>query len=368
MKTDPAPGGEGRAGQARKETRAMEDKESPQTRENVVPSGEGRLGLDIGTSKILAMRKSGNELLGAAEVNAFIPLPFSRFTQNILLQNKVRYYSDNGHFYVYGNSAEKFASLWNAETRRPMSRGLINPNEPSALTLIKVIIEGLVKKPRSKDKDEVVYFSVPGAPVDSPSDLIYHEALLKDFLESLGYRAKSINEGLAVVFSELEKESFTGIGISAGGGMCNVCLGYLSVPVVSFSVGKAGDYIDRSVGSVTGESATRVKVIKEQSLDLSRSPRDKVEEALHIYYNDVIETLVAGLKEALGRASNMPRLDRPIPVVLAGGTSRPRGFRDRFDKAFRQSGFPLEISEVRLSPHPMEATARGSLLAAIYEG
>jgi len=344
----------------------MEEKETPSARENVVPTGEGRLGLDVGTSKILAMRKSGNEVLAATEVNAFIPLPFSRFTQNILLQNKVRYYTDNGHFYVYGNSAEKFASLWNAETRRPMSRGLINPNEPSALTLIKVIIEGLVKKPRGKD--EVVYFSVPGAPVEAPSDLIYHEALLKEFLEGLGYRAKSINEGLAVVFSELEKESFTGIGISAGGGMCNVCLAYLSVPVISFSVSKAGDYIDRSVGSVTGESATRVKVIKEQSLDLTRSARDKVEEALHIYYNDVVETLVGSLKEALGRASNMPRLDRPIPVVLAGGTSRPKGFRERFDKAFRQSGFPLEISEVRLSPHPMEATARGSLLAAIYEG
>jgi hypothetical protein len=344
----------------------MEEKETSSARENVVPTGEGRLGLDIGTSKILAMRKSGNEVLAATEVNAFIPLPFSRFTQNILLQNKVRYYTDNGHFYVYGNSAEKFASLWNAETRRPMSRGLINPNEPSALTLIKVIIEGLVKKPRGKD--EVVYFSVPGAPVEAPSDLIYHEALLKEFLEGLGYRAKSINEGLAVVFSELEKESFTGIGISAGGGMCNVCLAYLSVPVISFSVSKAGDYIDRSVGSVTGESATRVKVIKEQSLDLSRAARDKVEEALHIYYNDVVETLVGSLKEALGRASNMPRLDRPIPVVLAGGTSRPKGFRERFDKAFRQSGFPLEISEVRLSPHPMEATARGSLLAAIYEG
>ena len=344
----------------------MEEKEPLPARESVVSTGEGRIGLDVGTSKILSVRKSGSELLASTEVNAFIPLPFSRFTQNILLQNKVRYYQDNGRFYVYGNSAEKFASLWNTETRRPMSRGLLNPNEPSALTLIKVIIEGLVKKARSRD--ELVYFSVPGAPVEAPTDLIYHEALLKDFLEGLGYRTKSINEGLAVVFSELERESFTGIGISAGGGMCNVCLAYLSVPVVSFSVTKAGDHIDRSVGSVTGESATRIKVIKEQSLDLSRAPRDKVEEALHIYYEDMIFTLVENLKDALGKAANVPRLDRAIPVVLAGGTARPRGFRERFEKKFRQSGFPLEISEVRLSPHPTEATARGSLLAAIYEG
>jgi len=344
----------------------MEEKDgSNPERESVVPTGEGRIGLDIGTSKILVMRRAGNDLKTAVEVNAFLPLPYSRITQNILLQNKVRYYTENGSFYVYGNSAEKFASLWNSETRRPMSRGLINPHEPSALTLIKVIIEGLVKKPRSRE--ELICFSVPGAPVDSPSDLIYHEAKLKEFVEGLGYRAKSINEGLAVVFAELERESFTGIGISAGGGMCNVCLAYLSVPVISFSVTKAGDYIDRSAGSVTGESATRVKMIKEQSLDLANPPKDKVEEALHIYYDDMVQTLVASLRDALGKAANVPKLDRPIPVVLAGGTSRPRGFREKFERALRQSSFPLEISEVRHSPHPTEATARGALLAAIYE-
>lgn len=344
----------------------MEERGNPSGTETTGPTSEGRIGLDIGTSKILAVRRSGGVLSAATEVNAFIQLPYSRFTESILLQNKVHYYQENGQFYVYGNHAEKFASLWNAETRRPMSRGVINPHEPSALSLIRVILQGLLKKPKAKE--ELVSFSVPGAPVEAPSDLIYHEALIKDFLVGLGYKAKSINEGLAVVFSELEKESFTGIGISAGGGMCNVCLAYLSVPVVSFSLAKAGDYIDRSAGSVTGESATRVKVIKEQSLDLSRTARDKIEGALHIYYDDVIRTLVQSLKEALGRASNVPRLDRPVPVVLAGGTARPAGFRERFEKAFRESGFPLEISEVRLSPHPMEATARGALIAAIYEG
>lgn len=342
--------------------------ETPNTRtESVVPTAEGRIGLDIGTSKILTVRRSGNDLKAIAEINAFIPLPYSRITENILLQNKVHYYQDNGQFYVYGNSAEKFAGLFNAETRRPMSGGLINPHEPSALTLIKVMIQGLLKKPRSKGSD-LVCFSVPGAPVDSPQDLIYHEQLLKSFLADLGYQAKSINEGQAVVFSELEKESFTGIGISAGGGMCNACLAYLSVPVVSFSTMKAGDYIDRSVGHVTGESATRVKMIKEQSLDLSRSPKDKVEEALHIYYDDVIQNLIHNLNEGLKRASNEShKLERPVPVVLAGGTSRPKGYRERFEKVLRESRCPVEISEVRLSSHPVEATARGAFIAAVYD-
>ena len=62
----------------------------------------------------------------------------------------------------------------------------------------------------------------------------------------MGYQVKSINEGLAVIYSELESTNYTGIGISCGGGLCNVCVAYLSVPVMSFSIPKAGDYIDNS--------------------------------------------------------------------------------------------------------------------------
>jgi hypothetical protein len=339
--------------------------EDIQKTESVVPSAEGRIGLDVGTSKILVARRTGRGLEASLEVNAFLPLPYSRITENILLQNKVHYYQENGHFFVYGNSAEKFASLFNSEARRPMSRGLINPHEPSALTLIKVIIQGLLKK--AKTGDELVCFSVPGAPVDSPDDLIYHEEFLKSYLTSLGYRVKSINEGQAVVFSELEKESFTGIGVSCGGGMCNVCLAYLSVPVISFSVTKAGDYIDRSTGSVTGESSTRVKMTKEASLDLTRKPKDKVEEALHIYYDEVIRTLVKQLNASLGKASHVPKMDRAVPVVLAGGTSRPKGFQDKFEQVLRESECPIEISEVRLSSRPMQATAAGALVAAVND-
>ncbi|HSF15608.1 MAG TPA: hypothetical protein VLK65_08650 [Vicinamibacteria bacterium] len=334
--------------------------------DTLAKGGEGRVGLDIGTSKILAIRQNGNQLKASTETNAFLPLPYSRITENVLLQNKVRYHQNNGHFFVYGNSAEKFAGLFNAETRRPMSRGLINPDEPSALELIKVMIGGLLKKP--KLGAEIVRYSVPGAPADAPSDLVYHEKLLGAFLTELGYEAKALNEGLAVVFSELEKEQFTGIGISAGGGMCNACLAYLSVPVASFSISKAGDYIDRSVGSVTGESATRVKLIKEQSLDLSRPPRDKVEEALHIYYDDVIKSLVETLNAAVAKTSNEAhKIDKAVPVVLAGGTAQPKGFRERFERYLTTANCPVAISEVRLSATPTQATARGAFIAAVYD-
>jgi hypothetical protein len=191
--------------------------------------------------------------------------------------------------------------------------------------------------------------------------------MLKNLLNSLGYNAKGVNEGLAVVFAELEQENFSGIGVSCGGGMCNVCVAFMSVPVISFSIAKAGDYVDRSVASVTGELPTRIRVIKEDGFDLSNAPQNKYESALHIYYNDVIVSLVNALRSALAETKNMPRIDKPIPIVLSGGTSKPKGFLDKFYQEIVREGFPLEISEIRMAKSPLTTTARGCLIAALYD-
>ena len=56
---------------------------------------------------------------------------------------------------------------------------------------------------------------------------------MQGICEKLGYQAKVINEGLAVVYSELKDANFTGIGMSFGGGMCNICVAYLGLPVLT---------------------------------------------------------------------------------------------------------------------------------------
>lgn len=324
------------------------------------------LGLDVGTSRLVLASGSADHVKTSAELNAFITVPYSKFTENILKQNNVSYQVNGSQMIqIYGNEAERFANFFNAEARRPMLNGMLNPTEEYSLPVMQAIIQQLVKKTK---KGETLRFSVPGTLRDSgSSDLVYHEAMLKNLLNSMGYNAKAINEGLAVVFAELEDENFSGIGVSCGGGMCNVCLAFMSVPVISFSIAKAGDYIDRSVGSVTGEQPTRVRVIKEDGLDLSRAPQNKYESAMHIYYNDMIVSLVQALRGALAETKNMPRIDKAIPIVLSGGTSKPKGFLDKFYQEVVRDGFPLEISEIRMAKSPLTTTARGCLIAALYD-
>ena len=95
-------------------------------------------------------------------------------------------------------------------------------------------------------------------------------------LNELGYESRSISEGLAVVYGEMENSNYTGIGISCGGGLVQ------RVPGVFVSAGiqlqhsrKAGDYIDASVSQLRGEPATRIRTIKEESFHFNGHFREQ---------------------------------------------------------------------------------------------
>jgi hypothetical protein len=186
-------------------------------------------------------------------------------------------------------------------------------------------------------------------------------------LGDLGYEVRSIQEGLAVVYGELESSNYTGIGISCGGGLCNVCLSYLSVPVFSFSIPKAGDFIDSSAGNDRGESATRIRTIKEESFCFNGHFASKTHQAIGASYDEMIQALVAAIRDALAGVQSMPKLNRPIPLVLAGGSVLVSGFRDRFEKKLRETQLSVQIAEVRIAANPQHSTARGALVAAMTD-
>jgi actin-like ATPase involved in cell morphogenesis len=334
--------------------------------EDLVKGGAHPIGIDVGTSKVVVARRGGKDVQCGSQLNAFIPVPYSPVTERtIQQQSDIHYYRDGEELVIFGSATERFANMFNAEARRPMADGLLNPKEKQAWPVLEAIVQSLVPKPRSSN--EVLAFSVPAAPPGREAQLTYHEASLRQYFASLGYKAMAINEGLAVIFSELEDQNFTGIGVSCGGGMCNATLAFLSIPSIMVSLPKAGDFIDHSVGEAVGEHATRVKAIKEEGLDLSKAPRDKMEKALHIYYEDLVETLVDTIRRAISRAEKLPKTDRALAIVLAGGTAKPKGFRELFDRMLRARRFPVEIAEVRTASDPLTATARGAHIAAMFE-
>jgi hypothetical protein len=305
------------------------------------------IGLDVGTSRIVTARQINNEIKYNTQLNAFITIPYSKMTENVLLKEAVPHTVEGDEILVHGNESERFADLLNKDIRRTMSRGVLNPDESENVRLIRQI--------------------TPAALLGSEENLTYHEATLRQVLTELGFEVKSVNEGLAVVYAELESSNYTGIGISCGGGLCNVCFSYLSVPILSFSIPKAGDFIDASAASVTGERPNHIRILKEQSFYINGHFENKLQQVLSVYYDDMIQSLVTALRNAFQGARNLPKLARPIPLVLSGGTAMPKGFRDRFEAVLRASDFPVELSEIRTAADPLTTTAKGALVAALSE-
>jgi hypothetical protein len=317
----------------------------------------------VGTSRIVTARQINNEIKYKTQLNAFVTIPYSKMTENVLQKESVPHAVSGDEILVHGSESERFAEMLNKDIRRPMARGILNPNESENVRIIRQITESLV----GKGQGQKAYFSVPAPLLGSEENLTYHEATLRQVLTELGFEVKSINEGLAVVYAELESSNYTGIGISCGGGLCNVCFSYLSVPVLSFSIHKAGDFIDASAASVTGARPNHVRILKEQSFYINGHFENKLQQVLSVYYDDMIQSLVTALRNVFQGARHLPKLARPVPVVLSGGTAMPKGFRDRFEAVLRASDFPVELSEIRTAADPLTTTAKGTLVAALSE-
>ncbi|MBI1353873.1 MAG: hypothetical protein GC160_05965 [Acidobacteria bacterium] len=322
-------------------------------------------GLDLGTSRIVLATPNDDESFSySAQLNAFVALPYSKVTERALQKKGVPHAVEGKEIIAYGDRAAEFANLLQGDTRRPMQTGLLNPQEPKSLEMIELALKRMVGP---ADKGDKICFSTPAAPPTNENDLIYHERTVRQMLEKLGYQVRSLNEGLAVVYAELEDDNFTGIGVSFGGGMCNVCVSYMGMPAISFSTVRAGDYIDRSASSVSGETPATVRLHKETGFALNGLSPNSVEQALSVYYNDVIETVVNGLATALASRGKLPKLERPATVVLAGGTALAGSFRNELDKALRKHSYPIDLGEVRLASDPLNTTAKGALMAAMLD-
>lgn len=323
-------------------------------------------GLDIGTSFVRSAERQRQEVAFRTERNAFIDIEQQDFTEAMLTRARVEYVKTGDQLYIVGNKAMEFANVSNRDARRPLSSGIISPSEKEALPMIEMIIKGILGKPQMDG--EPLYYSVPGPPLDAEANLVYHEKTLQGMLQKLGYTPKPINEGLAVIFSELGDRRFTGIGMSFGGGMVNVCFGFRSIPVLTFSLAMAGDWIDQNAALAVGEKASLICSIKESTLDLSkREGLSKIDNALSICYDKLITHVLDNMCKEVARMIRIPRLPEPLPIILAGGSASPKGFAERFTRALREGNFPLEIGEVKTAKDPFGCVATGALIAAQAE-
>jgi actin-like ATPase involved in cell morphogenesis len=318
-------------------------------------------GLDVGTMNIISAQQEGNETVFVQQRNSFVEIEYSDMAEQMLSRSDVLHIRKDDKVYVVGDDALNFANIFNKETRRPMQHGILSSDEKSAIPMMKLIVEQVVGSP--DHPNEKLYFSTPADPIDSDLSTLYHQKTIESFLDDMGYDAEPINEGMAVIYSELADQDFTGLGISFGAGMTNVTLAYYAVPVMKFSVARGGDWIDEQAAQATGTPVDKVTSIKEEDFELDfTTDVGGVEGALSIYYENLLDYVIDLIQREVDEEDVEEGLD--VPVVVTGGTSTPDGFTKLFEKHLEEANIPFSISGVSHAEEPMYSVARGGLVAA----
>lgn len=319
-------------------------------------------GLDCGTMNFVAAKRSGGKVKTLRLRNAFLDLPPEH--KRMLKLSKTSYMEYGGRLLVIGDEAISTANLFNKEARRPMAAGMISAGEIDAQGVMGVMVKHLLGEP--KHQGEPCCFSVPAPAVDvKESDTTYHKAVLAKILTELGYSPQPVNESLAIVYSECVPENFSGLAISYGSGMTNVCLSYNALSALEFSLARGGDWVDKGAAKAVGTTSAKICSIKEGGVTMS-APQNRESEAVALYLQALIDYSIDSIISHFSSVRREILIPKPIPIVISGGTSLADGFVDKFRERFDsyRSKFPIEISEIRQAKDPMTAVAAGLLLYA----
>lgn len=225
---------------------------------------------------------------------------------------------------VIGEAAIRLGRRIGRDTRQAITSVVLSPEDEGLMPALRFMTAGILGRPKAPG--EKCFFSVPADLAGGGRlDVAYHRSALERMISGLGFTAKSILEGHAVVFSELADEDFSGIGVSCNDEMLNLCLAHRAIPVMAFSILRPAE----------GGIEAMVRLALETARDRLKS------------------------------SGGLPPLSKPPSVICAGTQSVPEGFITMFKDELARVDLPFEITSVRRAEAPRATVAKGALVAAI---
>jgi len=355
------------------EEQNMQNKQNQQEQINESPTSpkfKPGVGIDVGTSNIVVARQTvDGRVINRFHRNMLYPLEVSEESSDLLERSSYLYVEVNGIYYIVGEDALRLVNaIGKGEVVRPMKDGIMNPALKESSELLFYIIKAVIGDPIVPN--EPLRFSCPANPVDQDLDNTFHKMILSNFFKTIGYDPRPVNEAMAIAYdcnptmkSDEGEEPLSGVLISAGAGMWNIALAYKGLSLVEFSCTKSGDHLDEQTSKVTGIPTNKVIKIKEKQLNLNNiDMNDRVQAALSIYYDEMIERMIHHINGEFQSKSS--EIDGEIEIVVAGGTSMAPGFCKRIGEALNRIEFPFKVYQIRHSKTPFYSVSQGACVRA----
>jgi len=322
------------------------------------------VGLDIGTMN-LVVAKSIN---GSLQTNHYrnVYLKVDKDSIGTMDLTNISYSIIDDQMYFLSDSAYTHANVFGLELCRPMSKGMVS-RDLDSIDILAVMVKSLIGE--CSDQPGNCCYSVPANPIDANLDVIYHESVFGRIITELNYNPIPLNEATAIVYSECANTDFTGIGISFGAGMTNVAVVFKSIPVLTFSLARGGDWIDQNASNSIGEISSRATLIKERpdfsltDYNFGKKREKRIREALGHYYNNLIKYTTTNIINELNNI--VVEFPENIPIVVSGGTSKANGFINLISNSFNSFEFPFDISEIKSANNPFTSVAEGCLVRSM---
>jgi len=333
------------------------------------------VGVDPGTMFFQTAEMKGGDEISFQEIrNAFIELDETEESTEALSQNNWKYIHDEseGKYYVLGEDALKMAKMFpgKLELRRPMKDGVLNKGEGKKMLVLSDIIERSLGRPT--DELDIVTTCVSSPSVDGSSDSSFHRSRLQGMFSNAGWDVKVIEEAHAVILSEnptMQEEDgsvskYSGMGISFGAGRVNCVLAYKGKAIIGMSAARSGDWIDNKVAEATDAPISQIIGAKEKRLDFSNLDyEDDVIIALDVYYGEMIKFIFSHFASKFKEVKS--EFPGDIEIVVAGGTSMPKGFIQKIEQVISGLNLPFVVKEIRRAKDPRTCVARGCMTHAI---
>lgn len=251
-------------------------------------------GLDVGTSYIVLAKDNNGNIEYKDFRDAFYTIkPTSPVAIKMIekgLSGKVFIKDNDGSFILLGKDAIEKAIERNDTAKRPMYRGVVSAKEKDAKRILAFILQEVVGQ--SSEPNQKLVYCVPAQPVDQEDedfDIGYHEDVIKTILQEVGYDARSINEAEALCYAELADNDYTGIGISCGAGMTNICVMLNGEPTVTFSTTKC---LGKDTKISTTESLKNISEINIGDVCYdNRGNLSKVKKVLNNGFRDIMKQI-----------------------------------------------------------------------------
>lgn len=335
-------------------------------------SNQKVVGCDVGTMFFQVAEQEGEEVSVNTTRNAFVELAATDDMEEVLDRNGWQYVKDGNKYFVIGEDSLRVANMFpgKVELRRPLQDGVLNKGEEKKMLVLAQLVKNSIGE--APTKTSVVTTCVSSDPVDGSVDSGFHKARLMGIFKNLGWNVKVLEEGHAVILSERpvvvepdgSESPYSGIGISFGAGRVNCVLAYKGLPVVGMSAARSGDWIDQRVSEATGEPISQVTKAKETKLDFENIDfDDDIVFALDAYYGEMIKYVFSRFSVKFQEVKS--QFEAPLEVVVAGGTSMPKGFCTKIKNTISELDLPFEVKGVKHASEPRNAVVKGLLTQSV---